>query len=172
MDDAALAIGGDPAEDAFHLHADLRLGRVHHDLRTLIELDDCKHVRGEHRVLLGRCVDDGEGHDRSLTHNCPTARGTNALPPVSAPSVVFVPRSLHYSICRSNRHVVRICRKHPAISTCRTNRHINQMCRKIEINSTYCYGSLSSFRSAGLLNNFSRPTLSEVKTPISSMAFR
>jgi len=71
VDDAALAIGGDPAEDTLDLHADLRLCRVHHDLgrdlRAFFELDNRKHVGSEHRVLLGRRVDDRKGHDRSFT---------------------------------------------------------------------------------------------------------
>ena len=49
MDDAALAIGGDLAEHAFYLHADLRIFWIADDLGrhlgAFIELDDGKHIR-------------------------------------------------------------------------------------------------------------------------------
>src|SRR5208337_3869213 len=70
VDDPALAIGRDLAEHTLDLHADLRLCRVHHDLRrdlrAFVELHDREHVGGEHRILLGRGVDHGERDDRAL----------------------------------------------------------------------------------------------------------
>ena len=56
-------------KDAFDLHADLRLGRVHDDLggdlRALVELHNREHVGGEHRILLGRRVDHGKRDNRA-----------------------------------------------------------------------------------------------------------
>jgi hypothetical protein len=70
VDDPALAIGGVLAEHALDLHADLRLCRVHHDLRrdlrAFVEFHNREHVGGEHRILLGRRVDHGERDDRAL----------------------------------------------------------------------------------------------------------
>jgi len=67
VDDSALAIGGDLAEHALDLHPDLRLCRVHdnlrRDLRAFVEFHDREHVRGEHRILLGCGVDHGERDD-------------------------------------------------------------------------------------------------------------
>jgi len=69
VDNPALAIGGDLAEHALDLHPDLRLCRVHDDLRcdlrAFVKLHNREHVGGEHRILLGRRVDHGESDNRA-----------------------------------------------------------------------------------------------------------
>jgi len=106
VDDAAVAIGDDLAEDAFHLHADLHLCRVHHDLgrdlRALVELYNRKHVRGEHRVLLGRRVDHRIGDDRSLALelvrdnlSCPAAIRAECPGREEMPAALLALRSYH-----------------------------------------------------------------------------
>jgi len=71
VNDTALAIGGDPAKDAFNPHADLCFARVADNLGShlgaFIEPDDGKHVWPAGGELVGCRLDDRKRDDRSLT---------------------------------------------------------------------------------------------------------
>jgi len=64
VNDTALAIGGDPAEDAFDPHADLCFARVADNLRchlgAFIKLDDSEYIRSAGGELVRGCLDDRE----------------------------------------------------------------------------------------------------------------
>ncbi len=70
MDDAALAIGGDPAEDALDPHPDLCFAGVADDLGghlgAFIELDDGEHIRPVGSELVGCRLDDRVRDNGSL----------------------------------------------------------------------------------------------------------
>src|SRR5512139_2152633 len=67
VDDAALAVGSDPAEGALHPHADLHVVRAADDLcghpRALVKLYNGEDVGGIGLELLVCRVDDGIGND-------------------------------------------------------------------------------------------------------------
>ena len=71
MDDAALAIGGDLAENTLHFHSDLRLLGIAYDLRRdlrpLIRLTIASTYGVSIELLLGCRVDHGERDDRAGT---------------------------------------------------------------------------------------------------------
>ena len=70
MNDTTLAIGGDPAEDAFDPHADLCFARVADNLGghlgAFIKLDDGKHVGSVRGELVGSGLDNRERDHRPL----------------------------------------------------------------------------------------------------------
>ena len=147
MDDPALAIGDDLAEHAFYLHPDLRLGRIaddlRRDLRTFVKLHNRKHVGGQHRVRLGRCVDHGERDNRAgpgelVLDNlpCPAAVRTERPWREKVPAARLAFRSHHIVPLREmspescNRHLIpsRGCgmrlshRSRPRCASCRSLR--------------------------------------------------